>query len=594
MSYLVLARKYRPRTFKEVEGQDHTVRALTNALDHDRLHHAYVFSGTRGVGKTTIGRILANCLNCEQGITSTPCGECDSCVAFRDGNFLDLHEVDAASRTGVDDMREMLEGASLRPAMGRFRVYLIDEVQMLSTSSFNALLKTLEEPPEHVKFILATTEPKKIPVTVMSRCLQFHLRNIPPQEVVPLLTRVLEREEIQSEVEALEIIGRAADGSLRDALSITDQAISHGGGSITVESVSEMLGTTRTDEISRILELIVAGDRNKVLEFVDGLAERAVNYPDLIASLQRAIHAMSLFHVSGKIVDEKLVPHAKQLSPEWLQVAYQILLIGMRDIRYAPDHRTGFDMTMLRLLDFEPVAAYPTMEPTSSSTPQETETPQGSSLEPNSAPPVPETQTQPDPEQPPTTAETLEPKNSSESSQESVAEDSQSDLSSFGDLPWHEVVQQVDLPSDVRLQLKHTELVSSNGTEVRLRTNPTNESFWSDKTEVLDVALKSKFGKVFTTEFDFQTPQTETPFQRSERLRHEHERNEQNRREQVRKERDARLQAAREELEVDPFVQTLKREFGVRITDIRLTGSESLRLGIKIQRLCLASVNTLT
>jgi len=355
MAYVVLARKYRPRDFQEVRGQDHTVRALVNALDFDRLHHAYLFSGTRGVGKTTLARIFANCLNCEAKISSKPCGDCSACEDFQSGNYLDMHEVDAASRTGVDDTRKLLENVHFSPNVGRFKVYLIDEVHMLSPGSFNALLKTLEEPPNHVKFIFATTDPKKVPLTVLSRCLQFHLRNIEPAVIREQLETILTQEDIQYDEESLQLLARSAQGSMRDALSLTDQAISHGGGNIAVASVSEMLGTVRTDEVLEILNMLVKGDRNATLAFVNQLSRQAVSFADLLENLQRTIHELALAQITGRTDTEQLQPFLGKFSAEWLQVAYQILVVGMRDLKYAPDHKIGFEMTLVRLLDFEPV-----------------------------------------------------------------------------------------------------------------------------------------------------------------------------------------------------------------------------------------------
>lgn len=551
MSYLVLARKYRPRTFHEVRGQDHTVRALVNALDHDRLHHAYLFSGTRGVGKTTLGRILANCLNCEQGVGSTPCGKCYCCLAFREGNFIDLIEVDAASRTGVEDMRQLLENAHLRPSAGRFRVYLVDEVHMLSSSSFNALLKTLEEPPEHVKFILATTDPKKIPVTVLSRCLQFHLKNISPETIRKQLEEVLDNEQVSAESEALDVISRAADGSMRDALSITDQAISHGAGALTVANVSDMLGSARTNEVTAILELIVAGDRNGVIEFTQEMASRSVNYSDLLASLQRAIHAMSMFKVTGQLVDESLVQYAEKLSAEWLQVAYQILLIGTRDLRFAPDHRIGFEMTMLRLLDFEPVEAYPVSEPSvlksthssDVSSPQENESSAPTSFSNQDSNTIED-------------STNLSPENSANSVETSLA--------------WAEIVENLEISIELKQGLYKTELVERTGKEFVLRTSHSNESFWTDsRLDQVEGAIQKCLEDGCSTTMLFGDLQSETPGQRISRIRSEERELEKDLRDQRKRERQERIAAARQELEQDAFVQALKREFGAQVGEIR-------------------------
>ena len=346
MSYEVLARKLRPSGFASLVGQDHVVRALTHALDHDRLHHAYLFTGTRGVGKTTIARILAKSLNCEQGVSATPCGQCSICTEVKENRFIDLIEVDAASRTGVDDTRELLENAQYMPTRGRYKVYLIDEVHMLSIASFNALLKTLEEPPEHVKFLLATTDPKKVPVTVLSRCLQFQLKNISAQTIAEYIAGVLPDEAVTFEPEALDVIARSAQGSMRDALSLTDQAIAFGQGELKQADVTEMLGVVGRNEIEALMAALQSADATALLGLSAELAERNADFADVLTGLMEALHDASVAVATAQAQGPFL--------PDELQLYYQIALIGLRDLPIAPDPRSGFEMTLLRMLAFTP------------------------------------------------------------------------------------------------------------------------------------------------------------------------------------------------------------------------------------------------
>ena len=360
MSYQVLARKWRPRIFNEMVGQEHVLRALVNALDNERLHHAYLFTGTRGVGKTTIARILAKCLNCEQGISSTPCGECSACTSIAEGRFVDLIEVDAASRTKVEDTRELMENVQYAPTVGRFKVYLIDEVHMLSTHSFNALLKTLEEPPPHVKFLLATTDPQKLPVTILSRCLQFNLKNLSPERIVEHLQHVLTEEQVPCEEAGLWALARAADGSMRDALSLTDQAIAHGDGKLTEAEVSTMLGTIDLTAIADIARALVNNDGTEVLAVVQKMSEHAPDYNAALADLLSVWHRVAIAQTVPDALDNRhgdyqlIQELSKALSKEDVQLFYQTVLLGRRDLPLAPDPKTGFEMVMLRMLAFQP------------------------------------------------------------------------------------------------------------------------------------------------------------------------------------------------------------------------------------------------
>ncbi|MDR6162980.1 hypothetical protein BK674_11115 [Pseudomonas moraviensis] len=360
MSYQVLARKWRPRSFREMVGQTHVLKALINALDSQRLHHAYLFTGTRGVGKTTIARIIAKCLNCETGITSSPCGECSVCREIDEGRFVDLIEIDAASRTKVEDTRELLDNVQYAPSRGRFKVYLIDEVHMLSSHSFNALLKTLEEPPPYVKFILATTDPQKLPATILSRCLQFSLKNMTPERVVEHLTHVLTAENVPFEDDALWLLGRAADGSMRDAMSLTDQAIAFGEGKVLATDVRAMLGTLDHGQVYDVLHSLIEGDAKALLEAVRHLAEQGPDWNGVLSEILNVLHRVAIAQALPEGVDnghgdrDRVLALAQALPAEDVQFYYQMGLIGRRDLPLAPDPRGGFEMVLLRMLAFRP------------------------------------------------------------------------------------------------------------------------------------------------------------------------------------------------------------------------------------------------
>ncbi|MEX0445411.1 DNA polymerase III subunit gamma/tau [Xenorhabdus sp. SGI246] len=361
MSYQVLARKWRPQIFSDVIGQQHVLTALANGLEHQRLHHAYLFSGTRGVGKTTIARLLAKGLNCETGITKTPCGQCTNCLEIEQGRFVDLIEIDAASRTKVEDTRELLDNVQYAPARGRFKVYLIDEVHMLSRHSFNALLKTLEEPPEHVKFLLATTDPQKLPVTILSRCLQFHLKALDVNQISGQLEHVLKAEQIESEARARQLLARAADGSMRDALSLADQAIALGGGKLTAEIVSQMLGTLDDEQPLEMIEALVRADGQMLMALVEQVAARGMDWENLLVEMLSLLHRIAMIQllpqqpeIEPSSTEGRLRLLAKSISPSDLQLYYQALLVGRKDLPFAPERRMGVEMALLRALAFHP------------------------------------------------------------------------------------------------------------------------------------------------------------------------------------------------------------------------------------------------
>ncbi|MFT5133652.1 MAG: DNA polymerase-3 subunit gamma/tau, partial [Gammaproteobacteria bacterium] len=358
MSYQVLARKWRPRSFSDMVGQGHVLKALTNALDTDRLHHAYLFGGTRGVGKTTLARILAKCLNCEQGVSSIPCGECSACVGIDEGRFVDLIEVDAASRAKVEETRDLMDNVQYAPSMGRYKVYLIDEVHMFSNHSFNALLKTLEEPPPHVKFLLATTEPKKLPITILSRCLQFNLKHLTVEQIVSQLKNILEKEAIDADDESIRLLAVGADGSMRDALSLLDQAISYGNGVLTEVLVREMLGTIDSTELSALLDALIESDAPALLQAIESMADHSPDYDAVLSELLTRLQRIALSQVlphNSDIVEQKDHDLALRISRDDVQLYYQIGLNGRRDLLMAPDPRSGFEMTMIRMLAFRPV-----------------------------------------------------------------------------------------------------------------------------------------------------------------------------------------------------------------------------------------------
>ncbi len=539
MTYQVLARKWRPKSFADMVGQEHVVRALGNALDRDQLHHAYLFTGTRGVGKTTLARILAKALNCESGVSSTPCGTCGTCRSVDEGRFVDLLEVDAASRTKVDQTRELLENVPYAPAGGRYKVYLIDEVHMFSNNSFNALLKTLEEPPPHVKFLLATTDPQKVPVTVLSRCLQLNLRRLLPGEIRDRLAAVLAAEGIEHEPGALVLLARAADGSMRDGLSLLDQAIAFGGGRVLEAEVRAMLGSVRGDAGLDLADALGDGDAARLLTEVDRLGALTPDYGELLKELIGVLHRVALFQQVPDAVPpddpdrERVAALAARVDPADLQLYYQVTLLGQQDLPLAPDPRAGFEMVLLRALAFRPArpadtgtSAPGSMAPTRGADPGQTPPRR----------PAPPAATDLGPRAP---EEAREPQAHAEPVAERAAASPEPVLRSTAD--WHRLADRLGV-GGIPAQLAHNcTLVGWDARELVLGLDPAAEQLRSPGTERrLREALEQALGGPLTLDIRVTSPEHETPAQRRTRERAERE------------------QAARDSLEEDPVAQRLR------------------------------------
>ena len=501
MSYQVLARKWRPKSFATLVGQEHVVRALTHALDQQRLHHAYLFTGTRGVGKTTIARILAKALNCEAGVSSTPCGSCASCVEIDGGRFVDLIEVDAATNTKVDEMRQLLENASYAPTRGRYKVYVIDEVHMLSNSAFNAMLKTLEEPPEHIKFILATTDPQKIPVTVLSRCLQFNLKQMPDNQIVSHLTTILAAEAVPVEPAALKQLARAAAGSMRDALSLLDQAIAHGAGRVAEGEVRDMLGTVGDDYLFGILDALVAGDVAALMALAEAMDARSLSFDSALQELSTLIHRIALCQFAPQALADdaerqRLSPYAGALDAEYLQLAYQIAIHGRDDLALAPDERAGFTMTLLRLFTFRP------------------ETPVPLSGGGGGIKPAPETSAAPSSAPAQSAAKTTETQAETPAETQAAAAQEHTRLSRLND--WHAVAASLKLGGMARQLAQHCELAELGQESATLRLPPAHRHLLGKpQQEKLQTALQAHYGRMLRLNVVLAEAEAETPAERS-------------------------------------------------------------------------------
>jgi DNA polymerase-3 subunit gamma/tau len=546
VSYQVLARKWRPRNFTELVGQRHVVQPLVNALDHDRLHHAFLFTGTRGVGKTTIARILAKSLNCETGVTSQPCGQCSACTEVDEGRFVDLIEVDAASRTKVDDTRELLDNVQYAPTRGRYKVYLIDEVHMLSGHSFNALLKTLEEPPPHVKFLLATTDPQKLPVTVLSRCLQFNLKRIPLDQIAGQIQKILEAEGIAYDAGSIKLLARAADGSMRDGLSLLDQAIAYGGGKIDEPEVRAMLGTIDQNFIEQLLQALASGDVAGLLGIVAQATEFGLDYETLLKELLLQLHRIALAQADAALAGEdgeNILAHARTLSPQDVQLYYQIGVMGARDLPYGPDPRSGLEMILLRMAAFRPAEAgehqpaTPAVAPRTKAapaiTPRAVVTPPQKISAP--APSVAQAAT---PAGIPDAVATIKPATASGTTQSAGAPASK----------WSEVVALLGLSGLVRELANNTTLESfDNGAMVLVLEDIHGKLLNKEREAELKQALEKYYGHPVALTVRPGRPTVETPAKEKSRLQEE------------------RQQAAVQAIVEDPHVRALQESFNARV-----------------------------
>ncbi len=518
MSYQVLARKWRPRVFSEMVGQEHVLRALINALDSERIHHAFLFTGTRGVGKTTIARIFAKCLNCETGVSSNPCGECSACREIDEGRFVDLIEVDAASRTKVDDTRELLENVQYRPTVGRFKVYLIDEVHMLSNHSFNALLKTLEEPPPHVKFLLATTDPQKLPVTVLSRCLQFNLKRLSMGLIQGRLNEILEAEKIEYDDPATQLIAIAADGSVRDSLSLLDQAIAFGSGSVKDDDVRSMLGTISSTHVLDLLDALAGGDAVAVLDRISTLDETAPDYAGVLDELITLLQRVAIAQLSGKVLQEdadqeRLMGLAQTISQEDVQLFYQIALIGRRDLYLSPNPRGGFEMVLLRMLAFRP-AEQDGSHDISSGKVATKSTPR------------------------PKVASKISPSKTSKKPQAAWRDD----------VEWQALIAQLPLQGATKQLAANCVLAGREGATIQLRLDPLGQSLLTDN---LKGRLAKALSEYFGEGLKVQVTLAEQPEDTLVRKKNEAERQ--------------RQVDARRSIESDPHVKALQEQFGATL-----------------------------
>jgi len=544
MSYQALARKWRPRRFSELVGQEHVVRALSHALDSGRLHHAFLFTGTRGIGKTTIARIFAKSLNCEHGPTSNPCGECGACREIDAGRFVDLLEIDAASNTGIDNVRDLIDNAQYAPTRGRYKVYLIDEVHMLSRPAFNALLKTLEEPPPHVKFLLATTDPQKLPVTVLSRCIKFNLKRLTPEQIVGQMHSILGAENIAFEDEAIDVLARAADGSLRDGLSLLDQAIAHGGGKLVAADVHAMLGTVERAKVRALLDILASGDGTALLEEIERIASFAPDYAQVLDELGALLHRIQLLQLipgSAGEDDAALLGLAGRLKAEDVQLWYQMAVAGRRDLPLAPTPRVGFEMTLLRMLAFVPATAdaLAPARPASTSAAPSRPAPVRADAAPSARATRDAEPVATPPKAIPAPSQRLPEIHTTPANVENRSPTTDD---------WDQLIRRAELGGPLGQFARQTTLVAIEGALVRLALKPAHEHLAAGPLVAqLEQKLGSALGGKVKIRFERDSGGAESPADQQSRTE------------------TSRRQAAEDSLRSDPFVKTLEQTFGARL-----------------------------
>lgn len=540
MTYQVLARKYRPQNFQEIVGQEHVVQALVNGIENDRLHHAFLFTGTRGVGKTTLARVLAKSLNCLEGVSGNPCGVCQHCVEIKDGDFIDLIEVDAASRTGVDDTRSLLENVQYAPNKGKYKIYLIDEVHMFSKSSFNALLKTLEEPPEHVKFLLATTEPDKLPVTVLSRCLQFNLKRLTQKQIGDHLIKLLNLESVSYDDKAIQLIARVADGSMRDALSLLDQSLAFGAGKIDFAEIRAMLGTVEHSHVEELLRLIHENNAKGVVEKLEWFHEMSIDYSQLLEDLVRLLHEISTIQTLGRIVGgasfdvAELKTLSSTLAPEQVQWYYQLSVVAIEQLKFTPNKKISFEMAVIRMLDFDLLT-----ETGQKKTVEKTQVKQNIQQQYNAtAQSVP---------QETSTIQASQPNQSETTVKTEPVPVAQINLSDLNAKNWHDVFQQLQLKGGARELARHMELLENSNNVITFAVDNSAELFLTEKSQ------KTIREKLLTDSSEYQIAfkleaEVNSPAQQAKQ--------EQQQTEQIQP--------------IDNVVENLQQQFGAKIIDNKL------------------------